>query len=85
MTSLSAIVTNSVNAVVVAIATAVVGGIFSSTATDMGTQVRNFIYFYKTEIPNVLFLDTREYWIDIDRFNPNSYLPKLNRYMRARS
>lgn len=34
-----AIVTNSANAVVIALATASVGGIFSSTATDMGTQV----------------------------------------------
>jgi acetoacetyl-CoA synthetase len=32
-------VTNSTNAVVIALATASIGGIFSSTATDMGTQV----------------------------------------------
>lgn len=35
----SAIVTNAANAVVIALATASIGGIFSSTATDMGTQV----------------------------------------------
>ena len=33
--------TNSSNAVIVALATASIGGIFSSTATDMGTQVRS--------------------------------------------
>ena len=31
--------TNAANAVVIALATASIGGIFSSTATDMGTQV----------------------------------------------
>lgn len=36
--------TNSTNAVVIALATASIGGIFSSTATDMGTQVRNTTY-----------------------------------------
>ncbi|KAF9478796.1 acetoacetyl-CoA synthetase [Pholiota conissans] len=34
----AAIVTNSINAVVVALAVSSIGGIFSSTATDMGTQ-----------------------------------------------
>jgi acetoacetyl-CoA synthetase len=34
-----AIVTNSTNAVVIALATISIGGIFSSTATDMGTEV----------------------------------------------
>lgn len=34
-----AIVTNSLTAVVIAIATTSVGAIFSSTATDMGAQV----------------------------------------------
>ena len=36
---LPAIVTNSINAVVIALATISIGGIFSSTATDMGTEV----------------------------------------------
>jgi acetoacetyl-CoA synthetase len=36
---ITAIVTNSFNAVIIALATATIGGIFSSTATDMGTQV----------------------------------------------
>lgn len=35
----AAVVTNSINAVVLALATASLGGIFSSTATDMGTDV----------------------------------------------
>ena len=39
-----AIVTNSVNAVVIALATASIGGIFSSTATDMGTQANCDFY-----------------------------------------
>lgn len=39
-TALLAIVTNSVHAVVLALASASIGAIFSSTATDMGTQVR---------------------------------------------
>lgn len=34
-----AIVTNSIHAVVICLAVASVGGVFSSTATDMGTQV----------------------------------------------
>lgn len=35
----AAIVTNSINSVVIALAVASIGGIFSSTATDMGAQV----------------------------------------------
>lgn len=35
----AAIVANSIGSVVIAIAVASIGGIFSSTATDMGTQV----------------------------------------------
>lgn len=35
-----AVVTNSIEAVTLALATASIGGIYSSTATDMGTQVR---------------------------------------------
>lgn len=42
--SFAAIVTNSINAVVIALAVASIGGIFSSTATDMGAQVRLFAY-----------------------------------------
>jgi acetoacetyl-CoA synthetase len=37
---LQAIVTNSINAVAIALAVASIGGVFSSTATDMGAQVR---------------------------------------------
>lgn len=37
---LKAIITNSTDAVVIGLAVASVGGIFSSTATDMGSQVR---------------------------------------------
>ena len=35
-----AVVTNSIDAIVIAFATASVGGVFSSTAPDMGVQVR---------------------------------------------
>ncbi len=37
---LKAIITNSTDAIVIGIAVASIGGIFSSTATDMGIQVR---------------------------------------------
>ena len=39
----TAIVTNRSDAIIIALATASIGGIFSSTATDMGTQVRFMI------------------------------------------
>ncbi|PPQ70292.1 hypothetical protein CVT25_014614 [Psilocybe cyanescens] len=52
----AAIVTNSVNAVVVALATAVVGGIFSSTATDMGTQ--GILDRYRQIQPKFIFAET---------------------------
>jgi acetoacetyl-CoA synthetase len=39
LNGVAAIITNSITAVVVALATSSVGAIFSSTATDMGTQV----------------------------------------------
>ncbi|KAH9485547.1 Acetoacetyl-CoA synthetase [Psilocybe cubensis] len=52
----AAIVTNSVNAVVVAIATAAVGGIFSSTATDMGTQ--GILDRYRQIQPKFIFAET---------------------------
>ncbi len=38
----TAVVTNSITAVVVALAVASIGGIFSTTATDMGVQVNSF-------------------------------------------
>ena len=53
-----AIVTNSINAVVIALAVASVGGVFSSTATDMGaqgildryTQIQPKFVFAETEV-----------------------------------
>ena len=36
----AAIITNSIDAIVIALATASIGAVFSSTATDMGVQVR---------------------------------------------
>ncbi|KAF5322148.1 hypothetical protein D9619_001457 [Psilocybe cf. subviscida] len=54
----AAIVTNGINAVVIALATASIGGIFSSTATDMGTlgildryrQIQPTFVFAETEV-----------------------------------
>jgi acyl-coenzyme A synthetase/AMP-(fatty) acid ligase len=40
----AAIITNSITAVVVALAASSVGAIFSSTATDMGTQVSPIVF-----------------------------------------
>lgn len=45
--SSTAIVTNSINAVVIALAVASIGGVFSSTAPDMGTQVFSSAWFYR--------------------------------------
>ncbi|KAF8160731.1 acetoacetyl-CoA synthetase [Crassisporium funariophilum] len=52
----AAIVTNSTNAVVVALATASIGGIFSSTATDMGTQ--GVLDRYRQIQPKFVFAET---------------------------
>ncbi|KAG6919379.1 hypothetical protein DXG01_006928 [Tephrocybe rancida] len=54
----AAVVTNSITAVTIALATASIGGIFSSTATDMGTegildryrQIRPKFVFFETEV-----------------------------------
>ncbi|KAF8904400.1 acetoacetyl-CoA synthetase [Gymnopilus junonius] len=52
----AAIVTNSTNAVVIALATASIGGIFSSTATDMGTQ--GVLDRYRQIQPKFVFAET---------------------------
>ncbi|KAF8973045.1 acetoacetyl-CoA synthetase [Flammula alnicola] len=52
----AAIVTNSANAVVIALAVASVGGIFSSTATDMGTQ--GVLDRYRQVQPKFVFAET---------------------------
>jgi len=54
-----AIVTNAANAVVIALATASIGGIFSSTATDMGTQVGIIPHIILKE--TMLILKTRAF------------------------
>jgi acyl-coenzyme A synthetase/AMP-(fatty) acid ligase len=45
----AAIITNSITAVVVALATSSVGAIFSSTATDMGTQVSLVVFLIDSQ------------------------------------
>jgi acetoacetyl-CoA synthetase len=45
----AAIITNSITAVVIALATSSVGAIFSSTATDMGTQVSLVIFLIDSQ------------------------------------
>ncbi|KAF6761242.1 acetoacetyl-CoA synthetase [Ephemerocybe angulata] len=52
----AAIVTNSINAVVIALAVASVGGVFSSTATDMGTQ--GILDRYTQIQPKFVFAET---------------------------
>ncbi|KIM45283.1 hypothetical protein M413DRAFT_441964 [Hebeloma cylindrosporum] len=52
----AAIVTNAANAVVLALATASIGGIFSSTATDMGTQ--GILDRYRQIQPKFVFAET---------------------------
>ncbi|KAF5380266.1 hypothetical protein D9757_008210 [Collybiopsis confluens] len=59
----AAVVTNSIDAVVIALATASVGGIFSSTATDMGTQARllelpGILDRYRQIQPKLVFVET---------------------------
>ncbi|KNZ80854.1 Acetoacetyl-CoA synthetase [Termitomyces sp. J132] len=50
------IVTNSITAVVIALATASIGGIFSSTATDMGTE--GILERYRQIRPKFIFAET---------------------------
>ncbi|KAF5386148.1 hypothetical protein D9615_002594 [Tricholomella constricta] len=52
----AAIVTNSVTAVAIALATASIGGIFSSTATDMGTE--GILDRYRQIRPKFVFAET---------------------------
>ncbi|KAG6874498.1 hypothetical protein C0995_010408 [Termitomyces sp. Mi166 len=52
----AAIVTNSISAIVIALATASIGGIFSSTATDMGTE--GILDRYRQIRPKFVFAET---------------------------
>lgn len=52
----AAVVANNTNAVVLALATASVGGIFSSTATDMGTQ--GILDRYRQIQPKFVFMES---------------------------
>ncbi|KAF9067736.1 acetoacetyl-CoA synthetase [Rhodocollybia butyracea] len=52
----AAVVTNSVDAVTIALATASIGGIFSSTATDMGVQ--GILDRYRQIQPKLVFFET---------------------------
>ncbi|KZV69340.1 acetoacetate-CoA ligase [Peniophora sp. CONT] len=52
----AAVVANNTNAVVIALATASVGGVFSSTATDMGSQ--GILDRYRQIKPKFIFMET---------------------------
>ncbi|TFK53772.1 acetoacetate-CoA ligase [Heliocybe sulcata] len=52
----AAVITNSFNAVVIALATSSIGAIYTSTATDMGTQ--GILDRYRQIQPTLLFFDT---------------------------
>ncbi|KAG6817483.1 hypothetical protein H0H87_008108 [Tephrocybe sp. NHM501043] len=52
----AAIVTNSITAITIALATASIGGIFSSTATDMGTE--GILDRYRQIQPKFIFTET---------------------------
>ncbi|EEB96473.1 hypothetical protein MPER_04388 [Moniliophthora perniciosa FA553] len=52
----AAIITNSFTAVTIALATASIGGVFSSTATDMGTQ--GILDRYRQIQPKLVFAET---------------------------
>ncbi|KAH9839228.1 uncharacterized protein C8Q71DRAFT_503581 [Rhodofomes roseus] len=56
----AAIVTNSIDAVVIALATASIGAIFSSTAPDMGTQ--GILDRYQQIKPKVIFSESEVAW-----------------------
>ncbi|KAG2015435.1 acetoacetyl-CoA synthetase [Coprinopsis cinerea AmutBmut pab1-1] len=56
----AAIVTNSINAIVIALAVASIGGIFSSTATDMGTQ--GILDRYRQIQPKFVFAESEAFY-----------------------
>ncbi|KAH6913876.1 acetoacetyl-CoA synthetase [Coprinopsis sp. MPI-PUGE-AT-0042] len=56
----AAIITNSFNAIAIALAVASVGGIFSSTATDMGTQ--GILDRYKQIQPKFIFAEVETFY-----------------------
>jgi acetoacetyl-CoA synthetase len=56
----AAIVTNSITAVVIALSAAAIGGIFSSTATDMGTQ--GILDRYRQIKPKFIFAETEVFY-----------------------
>ncbi|EPT04586.1 hypothetical protein FOMPIDRAFT_1156848 [Fomitopsis schrenkii] len=57
----AAIVTNSIDAVVIALATATIGAIFSSTAPDMGTH--GILDRYRQIQPKIIFSETEVVWV----------------------
>ncbi|EED79249.1 predicted protein [Postia placenta Mad-698-R] len=57
----AAIVTNHIDAVVLALASASIGAIFSSTATDMGTQ--GILDRYQQIQPKIVFSETEVTWL----------------------
>ncbi|KZT10799.1 acetoacetate-CoA ligase [Laetiporus sulphureus 93-53] len=67
----AAIVTNSIDAVVIALASASIGAIFSSTATDMGTQ--GILDRYRQIQPKIVFSETEVTWAG----KPIDLMPKV--------
>lgn len=72
LTSEVAIVTNHIDAVVLALASASIGAIFSSTATDMGTQVGLLCAFHAVDLAHIGNVLYRASSIDTSRFSPRS-------------
>jgi acetoacetyl-CoA synthetase len=74
---IAAIVANSLTAVVIALATASVGAIFSSTATDMGPQ--GILDRYTQIRPRVIFAETEIVYAG----KANNQLPKVREVVRG--
>lgn len=77
-----AILANRTMAVVIVLATASLGGIFTSTATDMGPKVYSF---HVTSISAWLNCTIRVFWTAIGKFFPSSSSQKPRPYMLERS
>lgn len=58
LTALAAVITNSIEAIVLALATASIGGIYTTTAPDMGVKVFIHFYLFSLEVTERLNLHT---------------------------
>ncbi|CCL98680.1 uncharacterized protein FIBRA_00682 [Fibroporia radiculosa] len=73
----AAIVTNAMPAAVIALASASIGAIFSSTATDMGTQ--GILDRYRQIRPKIIFSETEVTWLG----KPINLMPKVTEVAQA--